>query len=363
MNFSRPPVFMTNRYRVVLVGCGGMSRVWISAVQSHFADRVEFVGLVDVALEAALARAAEHKLEGVWTGTSLETALAELKPDVLFNCTIPEAHRSTCKMGLLAGCHVLVEKPLAQNVEEASDLLATSAATGRKLVVIQNRRYLPAGEAVRRALAEGVIGRVHSVFADFFLAPRFGGFRDAMEHPLLLDMAIHTFDQGRYLTGLDPVRATCQEFNPPGSWYAHAASALATFEMNGGGIFSYRGSWCAQGLPTSWQASWRIIGERGTLTWDGESSILVERVNGPHTGGEFFQPVERLTFEPLQLPESARSHAGNIGEFLDALDSGRDAQTTASDNIQSLAMVEAAIASAQSGSPVSINQLFSTKSH
>lgn len=345
---------MSKRYRTLLVGCGGMSNGWLSAIQTHFSDRVEIVGLVDLNLESATKAAAKHNLGNVWTGTSLEQGLAQLKPDVVFNVTIPEAHHATCKAALLAGCDVLVEKPLTPTVAEACDLVATSAASGKCLAVIQNRRYLPNGEAVRKALADGVIGRVHSVFADFFLAPRFGGFRETMEHPLLLDMAIHTFDQGRYLTGLNPVKATCLEFNPPGSWYAHGVSAVATFEMTDGAVFNYRGSWCAQGLPTSWESSWRIIGDKGTLLWDGAQSIVAERVVGELVPGEFFQKVERLTFDPLPLEDRARAHAGNICEFLDALDAGRAPQTVASDNIHSLEMVEAATRSAEAGTSIVI---------
>ena len=343
---------MTKKYRALIVGCGGISGAWFSPIQTHFSDRVELVGLVDLNLENAAKAAEKYNLGNIWTGTSLDEALAQLKPDVVFNITIPEAHHAVCKAAMLAGCDVLVEKPLAPTVAEARDLIATSAATGKCLAVIQNRRYLPSGEAVRKALAEGVIGRVPSVYADFFLAPRFGGFRDAMQHPLLLDMAIHTFDQGRYLTGLDPARATCYEFNPVGSWYAHGASAIATFEMTDGAVFNYRGSWCAQGLPTSWESAWRIIGDKGTLLWDGDKSIVAERVVGEPT--EFFQNVERLTFEPLPLEDRARGHAGNIGEFLDALDSGHAPQTIASDNIHSLEMVEASTRSAESGTSVSI---------
>jgi len=343
---------MIKKYRTLLVGCGGMSNGWLSAIQTHFADRVEIVGLVDLNLENTATSATKHNLGNVWTGVSLDEALAQLKPDVVFNVTIPEAHHATCKAALLAGCDVLVEKPLTPTVAEAQDLLKTSAATGKCLAVIQNRRYLPSGEAVRKALESGVIGRVHSVFADFFLAPRFGGFRETMEHPLLLDMAIHTFDQGRYLTGLDPVRATCLEFNPPGSWYAHGVSAVATFEMTGGAVFNYRGSWCAQGLPTSWESSWRIIGDKGTLLWDGADSIIAEHIVGEPT--EFVQKVERLTFEPLPLEDRDRAHAGNIREFLDALDAGRAPQTVATDNIHSLEMVEAAVRSAEAGTSVCI---------
>jgi len=220
--------------------------------------------------------------------------------------------------------------------------------------VIQNRRYTPGAVTVRRVLAEGAIGPVTALYADFFLAPRFGGFREEMKHVLLLDMAIHTFDQCRQLTGLDARSVVCHEFNPPGSWYVHGASATALFEMAGGVPFSYRGSWCARGFPTSWNAAWRIQGERGALLWDGEEQIVVERIDGSWDGKAFREPVEKVTIPPAAMGAGETWHAGNIGEFLDALEKGIMPQTAVADNLKSLAMVEAAIESARQGRPIDV---------
>jgi predicted dehydrogenase len=73
--------------RVLLVGCGGISKAWINACRSHLAGRVELAGFVDVRPAAAQARAAE--VGGAWSGDSLTRALAEVRPDVVFNCTTP----------------------------------------------------------------------------------------------------------------------------------------------------------------------------------------------------------------------------------------------------------------------------------
>jgi len=337
-----------------MVGCGAMSGAWLGNVRDHFSDRVEIVGLVDLNAESAARRSAQYGFGDAWTGVSLDEALRDLRPDVVFNCTVPDAHLPICRQALLAGCHVLVEKPLATSIAESAELVRLSRQTGCQLAVIQNRRYLPGAITAQRALAKGVIGAVHTVCVDFFLAPRFGGFRDTMESPLLLDMAIHTFDQGRFLTGLNPRKVTCHEFNPPGSWYGHGASAMALFEMTGGVVFNYRGSWCAQGFPTSWAGSWRIIGETGTLLWDGETEVIAERIVEKWDGHGLFQPVEEVTIPAATLSPAESEHAGNICEFLDALDSGGVPQTVASDNILSVAMVEAAISSARTGAAVAI---------
>ncbi len=345
---------MKQRWKAVMIGCGGMSGAWLAAVRDHFADRVEIVALVDLRLEAANAKAAEFQLSDAWTGTSLEEALQAKRPDLAFNCTIPEAHAATCATALRAGCHVLVEKPLAPTVEEGRELCRIAAEAGRILAVIQNRRYLTGAVAVRRSLENGDIGAIHSLYADFFLGPRFGGFREEMKHPLLLDMAIHTFDQCRQFLGRNAERITCHEFNPPGSWFAQGASATAFFEMQGGACFSYRGSWCARGSNTAWAAGWRILGEKGTLLWDGEETITVERVTEPWDGKSFVEPVQRLEIPAASLGAAGQGHAGNLGEFLQAVDTGTLPQTVAADNLHSLAMVEGAIESARRGVAVPI---------
>jgi predicted dehydrogenase len=346
---------MNIKHKAILIGCGGMSGPWLTALRDHYSERVEVVGLVDLFEKSAAARAAEFKLDKAFVGTSLEAAVQATGADLVFNCTVPEAHVATCQTALEAGCDVLVEKPVALTVADGEKLCQVAERVGKTLAVIQNRRYLPGAVAAKKALAEGVIGKVTGLYADFFLGPHFGGFREQMPHVLLHDMAIHTFDHCRFLSGLDAVRVTCHETNPAGSWFSHGASATALFELSGGALFSYRGSWVARGFPTPWAGTWRIVGERGTLLWDGDNKIEVERTNEAWDGKAFFEPVEKLSFPPAPLEPGRQMHGGNIGEFLDAIDSGTSPQTAVPDNLKTLSMVEAATESARLNETVTVS--------
>ena len=64
-----------------------------------------------------------------------ETALAELKPDVVSINTLPDTHADFAIKAMEAGAHVFVEKPLADNAENAEKVVETAQRTGRKLVV------------------------------------------------------------------------------------------------------------------------------------------------------------------------------------------------------------------------------------
>lgn len=335
-------------FRVVLAGCGGITRAWLN----HAAERtdLDFVGLVDLFPENAAKVQEQFGLSGARIGTDLAEMIDATAADVVFDCTIPAAHKSVVLTALAHGCHVLGEKPLAESMADAREMLAAAQASGKTYAVIQNRRYLDNIVRFREVIRAGQIGPLTTLNADFYLAPHFGGFRDEMEHVLLIDMAIHSFDQARYIADADPVSVYCHEWNPAGSWYAHGASAQCIFEMTNGLVFNYRGSWCAEGLQTAWACDWRAIGPKGTARWDGEDELQVAAVVGNEG---FFRKTERLD-PPATPPLDFTSHAGVINEFVESLKAGTLPQTVCTDNIKSLAMVHAAIESAESGRKVAI---------
>ncbi|MGN7456856.1 Gfo/Idh/MocA family protein [Paenibacillus pasadenensis] len=340
------------RRRIVVAGCGGMAHTWVEYALTR--DDADIVGLVDVRLEAAEGMRDKHGLScGVYT--DLEQAIAESGADLVFDVTIPASHHVISQTAMRLGCDVFTEKPLAESWEACLDVVRTASETGRMHAVMQNRRFDPRIRAFRKLIAGGAIGTPGFAGADFFIGAHFGGFRDLMDSPLILDMAIHTFDQARLLLGADPVSVYCQEFNPPGSWYKGAASALCIFEMSDGSVFSYRGSWCSEGAPTSWEAQWRVIGSTGTALWDGEGSPYAEVVDPAGQEQAFIRSSQRIDTSPDEAGEPW--HHRCIAEMFDALHGGRPSETDCRDNLLSMAMVFGAIRSSAEGRKVAISEL------
>ena len=345
---------MTDIVNALLAGCGGISHAWLRAAQQI--EGLRITGLVDIVREAAEQRAEEFALDGALVETDLRSALARLHPDVVFNCTVPAAHREVTLAALNAGCHVLSEKPLADSMESAREMVATAHEADRLFAVMQNRRYHAGIRRLSYFLRTGTLGQLTTVNSDFFIGAHFGGFRDHMRHVLLLDMAIHTFDAARLISGADPVAVYCKEWNPGGSWYDHDASAVAIFEMSDGIVYTYRGSWCAEGLNTTWECDWRVIGERGSAVWDGAERFQAQIV--AQTGG-FRSEWDDVPVFPLGPDDwgpqfAVGGHAGLIADFVDCMRTGRIPETVASDNIKSLAMVFGAIDSANQGREIQI---------
>jgi predicted dehydrogenase len=336
---------VASQFRALLVGAGGMGRTWAKNLAA--CEQVEFAGWVDILPDAAAKAARDLGIEVGYTDTDLERALAQVRPDFLVDVSIPEAHHDVTLTALAAGVPVLGEKPMADTMERAREMVAASERAGKLYMVSQSRRYNAQLQAFRRLIA-GQIGDLGILNADFYLGPHFGGFRDEMAHVLILDMAIHTFDAARYLSAADPVAVYCEEFNPPWSWYKGASSAVALFEMSNGIRFTYRGSWCAEGRMTSWESEWRAVGSNGTATWDGTNPPVAEVVT---QRGAFFSEVEPRT---TTVEDIQPSIAGSLRDFLHALETGATPMGECHDNIKSLAMVFAAIESAQTGRRVNI---------
>lgn len=340
-------------FTAVLAGCGSMSRGWLSAISEHplLQGKVRVVGLVDLDRATAEARAAEFGLGDAVIGTDLDAVLAQTGPDLLFDVVIPAARADVVATGLRHACHVLSEKPMATSLEAGRTMIAQAKAAGRVHAVVQNRRFIVGVRRIRRLIDSGAIGQLASLNCDFFIGAHFGGFRDEMENVLLLDMAIHTLDAARFMSGKVPEAVYCLETNPPGSWYRHGAAANAIFEFSDNVVFNYRGSWAAEGANTSWESAWRIVGSRGTLLWDGGDSFTAKVVAGE---AGFLRDLTEIDVPPPADEDQTHGHASVIAEFIAAIETGRPPETVSSDNIKSLAMVFAAIESARAGRRVPI---------
>lgn len=337
-------------FRIAVVGCGGIVDWWLPTLLDR--PDTEIVALADTDAARAHATASRYHLSCP-LAEDVEAAVGAARPNVVVNLTPPEHHAAVVAAALRSGCHVLGEKPMANSLREAEMLARLAERVDRTYAVMQNYRFGPV-RRFRDEVAAGRIGTPHLLCADFFQAPHFGDFRDRMANPLLLDMAIHHFDMARFLTGADALSADCREVAAPGSWYRANATAVCTFELQNGVVFTYRGSWVAPGAATAWCASWRVVGTAGTAIWDGIESPWAELAREP-ASPELIWPVERVRWPAGS--EADDGHAACIAEMLDALASGRRPETHAADNVKSLAMTLAAITSAALGKRVLLEDL------
>lgn len=331
---------------VVIAGAGGISNAWFPPL---LAEKVEIRAVVDLNPANAQRQCEKHGIS-CEVSNDLPAMLQKYHPDFVLDLTIPDAHFQVTTTALKHGCHVIGEKPMAATLQQARKMIQASETSGKLFMTSQSRRWDKNLDVAQRALGSGKLGEITTINCDFYIGAHFGGFRDEMASPLILDMAIHHFDLARYFTGLDAVAVYAHEFNPKGSWYAGDVAATCLFEMSNGAIFTYRGSWCAEGCHTSWNGDWRFIGVNGTLLCekDAPRGEIVAGKDGFHRPKKEFKiPAPKIKYGGMH---------GALREMLAFLRGGPKPQTECHDNFKSLAMVLAAIESSRKGKKVPVPQ-------
>ncbi|WP_433220578.1 Gfo/Idh/MocA family protein [Dactylosporangium sp. CS-047395] len=143
--------------RAIVCGTGFGLRVHVPALR---AAGFEVAALVGRDADRTARRAARL---GIPAGfDSLVAALNATAADVVTIATPPDTHAELAALAIAAGRHVICEKPLALTVAQAEALTEAAAAAGLVALVGTEFRWDPAVEAVRAAIATGLIGRPHT---------------------------------------------------------------------------------------------------------------------------------------------------------------------------------------------------------
>ncbi|MBO0934152.1 Gfo/Idh/MocA family protein [Fibrella aquatilis] len=122
---------MPSPLRVLVVGCGNMGASHATAY--HTLDGFQIVGLVSTGESKVVLN---QKLGGAYPlFDDYATALADTRPDAVCISTYPDTHEAFAIMALEAGCHVFIEKPLADTVAGSERVVSAAQQAGKKVVV------------------------------------------------------------------------------------------------------------------------------------------------------------------------------------------------------------------------------------
>lgn len=151
-----------------VVGCGAIARAHLVALQRIAPGASEGASTIVCATvdrDRDRARALAAETPGATPYTDLGDMLAAEQPDVVHIVTPPDTHATLSIAAMEAGCHVLVEKPMALSSEEALRMVATADRHGVLLSTCHNYLFKPSVAKARRLVERGDIGRVVGVTA------------------------------------------------------------------------------------------------------------------------------------------------------------------------------------------------------
>ncbi|MCY4538657.1 MAG: Gfo/Idh/MocA family oxidoreductase [Chloroflexi bacterium] len=338
--------------KVIQLGIGGMGETWLKAVQRS--AEVAYAGFVEINDDIAREQAAAFNLDPATIFKSLPEALDKLNADAVIDVTPPQFHKANSLLALEAGLPVLSEKPLAGTAKDAQAIVAKVQETGIIHMVAQNYRYRPLTQTVKSVLETGALGAVGAVQAQFYKGPRFGGFREEMPHPLIIDMAIHHFDMMRLFLGSDPSEISARSWNPPWSWFKGDASATAAMRFENGVFASYSASWCSQALPTGWNADWRFDCEKAVMLVEDDVVTVQDLLRVTDRRGALANVHGKRRLVPLlEMEREGQDYL--LHEFYEAVTKGKPVATSAQDNIRTVEFVFGVVQACDSGETVKLS--------
>jgi predicted dehydrogenase len=193
--------------RVAVAGIGFIGQVHIESLRRL--PGMEVVALCHSSQASAEARARAWHVPAAYA--DFETMLREARPDCVHIATPNNLHFAMAKQALLAGVHVVCEKPLAMTVTEARELLALAQQVKRVHAVHFNVRYYPLVREMKRLREKGEIGDIHAVFGRYlqdwlFHATDYNWRVEGAQtgdSKAVADIGSHLIDLVEYVSGLE----------------------------------------------------------------------------------------------------------------------------------------------------------------
>jgi predicted dehydrogenase len=333
-------------YRIGLIGSGFI------ASECHLVAYRK-VGLNPVAIASRTRANAERaaRRHGITTVYDhADQLLDDPSIEVLDLATPPSQQldliRAACQRRTVRG--ILAQKPLGMHLGEARDAVELCARAGITLAVNQNMRYDPSVRAASGLLRNRALGEPVLASLDMRAIPHWMPWQKDLGWLTLRIMSIHHLDTFRAWFG-NPEAIYCSTRTDPRTSFPHT-DGICTYILeyaDGLRCVAIDDTWAGparEGCPADLRITWRIEGSRGLAIGDigwckdpytSPSTIRFARVGDP----DFHQP----TLPGSWFPDA---FAGTMAQLLVALEQNREPEISGRDNLNTMALVEAAYLSA-----------------
>jgi predicted dehydrogenase len=297
----------------------------------------------EVARRLEIPRAAESA-EQLLADPSIEVLDIAVPPSEQFNLI-----RAACERRAVKG--ILAQKPLGRNYAEAAAAVEACEKAGIVLAVNQNMRYDPSVRAGHALLTSGKLGEPVIATIDMRAIPHWMPWQRDLGWVTLRIMSIHHLDCFRYWFG-NPDRVLCSVRTDPRTPFPHKDGiAIYILEYASGlrcvGIDDTWTGPAKEGCPSDLRIEWRIEGTDGLaigdIGWCRDPYTTPSTLRWAAKGQSEFQ---RPKWEQSWFPDA---FAGTMAQLLVALETGEPPAVSGRDNLHTMALVDAAYQSAETG--------------
>ena len=348
--------------KYAIIGCGRISPNHFAAA---IANKLNIVAVCDLLPEKMQEKLEQFKLTDIPKYTDYKELLAKEKPELVAICTESGNHGEIALAALEAGCHCIIEKPIALSVEEAQAIV--DKAKEKKLVVsaCHQNRFNKSVQKIREAMEEGRFGKLMHGAAHirwnrgqhyYDQAPWRGTW--AHDGGCLMNQCIHNIDLLLWMFGEEPVEVMAYTDNMIHPRIEAEDLGLAIVKFANGAYGLIEGT--TNVYPKNLEETLYIFGEKGTVKAGGHSVNLIEEWNFADGKDDPEAIKEEFHENPPNI--YGFGHTPLYANVIEAINEGIDPAITAEDGKKAMEMVLAIYKSAAEGRPVKfpLNNVAST---
>ncbi len=372
--------------KFALVGLGRAARHHLMALRvQQKKGRAELIAVADenqAAADKALHTHAKAYFRDVPIYASLGEILEHCQPDVVAITTPSGSHKALAVEALAAGCHLLVEKPIAMSSEDAREICEAAEKAGKRVALGHVYRYFPLVDQVQHDLRNGRFGRIYYGTVQvrwghdqaYYDSAPWRGTR-AADGGVVMNQSVHALDLMRWLLCVDDNDSskTSEAFKAPETRVYSGVSevsdlkvpgtsvkafcdrqshrmesedlGLALFRFDNGSYLSYEGTTSSE--PAAQEASFYICAEKGEI----RARLYRKKISCEmiENGGKRItrQYIRRWLGRELKkeglaaLTQIGNPHYFIYSDLIEAIREKHDPRASARDGLASVAMVEA----------------------
>lgn len=315
------------KIRLGFVGAGGVTELHLAKYKEEN-KRFDITAICDPDFDTLQLRANKYNIPNRYT--DLNDFIAAGGLDIVVVCTPTSVRKQVVFPLLDAKIPLFVEKPFTDNLREAIEITQKAQALRVPISINQNFRYFFPFERVREIISEGTIGKVTSVQFSNMEFRQDAGWRIQTERHALSVMGIHWVDGFRRILDSEARSVACLMKSSDAIQCAGETDATLQIEFHNGTMVTYIESFSSKVRKIEMV----VIGEKGTLLCDYDSvKLYVDNGADP----------QQLWGHKVSREEA--SLAG-LEQLITSLETGNEAANSSADNLNTIAVLEAAYVSA-----------------
>jgi predicted dehydrogenase len=357
--------------RLAIIGLGAATRNIHLPAYASLRPKVEIVGACDNDSDTR-----DHFKKTIGTDRLFSDPAEMIKstcPDVVSICTPPSMHLSQSILALESGCHVFLEKPMAESLRDADEIITSARQNGKVIVVNNQFPAMKIFTSAKEQIGQPQFGRLLFLHAQQTFRPTEtteAGWRGQLRRRLCFEFGIHVFELIRFFFDAMPIRMIAHMPSPFHSSRADTINVI-TMEFEDGRAASVLLNRVSKGPERYLDI--RLDGEHASILASIGGQARLEMGLKPKTkrpfidlgfakgGTAFLQNGDRsVRIGREGANPFAAATAAHFTRFIDAIKAGKTPPASAADNRNTLALVLAAYESAGSGSAVELKDFLDT---